>query len=107
MPRPRARVFSDRFQTSRVTWLSSDDSRSDEDDELLALIARVRALEEPTQKRNLADTRRLVEVRRLGRLQDAADGRRDAVGHLHLRFGALRVDRRVAVDRAAEVGNAV
>ena len=41
------------------------------------------------------------------RLQDAADDGRHAVGHLHLRFGALRVDRRVAVDRAAEVRQAV
>ena len=43
----------------------------------------------------------------LGALQNAADDRHDAVGHLHLRFGALGVDRRVAVDRAAEVGLAV
>ena len=72
----------------------------------LSLRVSVRLKSQPSSGMRLS-ARRPVHVRALGCLQDAADDRRHAVAHLHLRVGALRVDRRVAVDGAAEVRRAV
>src|SRR5687768_8761572 len=86
-----------------LVLLQPGDLGGDEDEELAALILGDVPLEQPPEQRQPVEPGRAVLRRLLAADVDAADHRRLAVAHQHLRDRALGIDRRDAVDLAAEV----
>src|SRR5688572_1281083 len=95
------------FAVTVTSPLQPHDLWCDEDEQLAALIREFVALEQPAEQRQPMQGRRAVLARLLTAHVDAADDGRLAAADQHLRERALRVDRRDAVDRAAEVGRRV
>src|SRR6516162_8827095 len=77
-----------------IACSSPDDAWCDEDQQLRALIVDPVALEQPAEKRNLAQTWRPIGLVLQTVGIHAADHGRLAVAHEQRRDGALRVDRR-------------
>src|SRR5262249_46307571 len=85
-----------------VRLLTFGDARRDEDEELRVFVAHGVAPEQPLDERNAAQTRHAVVVVVILTGVDAADDGRLTVVDEHRRRGALRVDRRHAVEDLAD-----
>src|SRR5688500_1188333 len=97
----RPRNFGN-FAVTVTSPLQPHDLRCEEDEQLAALIRELIAAEQPAKQRHPVQGRRAVLARLLAADVDATDDGRLAAAHQYLRQRALRVDRRDAVDRAAE-----
>src|SRR5687767_2898434 len=95
------------FAVTVTSPLQPHDLRRNEDEQLAALIRELIAFEQPAKQRQPVQRWRPVLTRLLATDVNAADDRRLAAAHQYLRQCALRVDRRDAVDGAAEVGRRV
>src|ERR1700689_1569769 len=77
--------------------LRLNDSRRDEENQLLVGGCDLRVFEQVAQVGQVAEQRHLRDVDRVLRLNDATDHHRPAIGHQHLRGGLLRDQFRVAL----------
>src|SRR5262245_39731350 len=110
-PRPKAATVTApaicrrwRLNIGCSVALPLDDSRRDEDQQLVVLVVREIVLEQPAQERHLVQHGRPAFTRLLRAEINSADDRGLPVTDEHRGVGALCVDGRNAVDASPEIG---